>query len=148
MKQLLFNLLNTVEPYQVIKLAIGNNEIYVCREDALFPVAVRFIDYEPEMEQSNYFYSYEIENSFAYVSSHKVMLNNNEYLIDTEIVDVKYYDDYFYVVLGCVGGTSTHYIPYSSISYISIYDSNTMATCSKLVINYNKIQYELNKGGN
>ena len=146
MKKVLFDLLNDIEPYQVIKLAIGNNEIYVCRDDALFPMAVRFIEYEPEMEQSNYFYSYDISDSIDYVKTHKIMLNDSEYLIETEIVDVKYYDNYFYVVLGCVGGTSTHYIPYSSISYMSIYNSNSISVCSKPVISYNKIQYELYKG--
>lgn len=146
MKQLLFSLLESISPYEVVKLAIGNNEIYVCREDAVFPVAVRFIDYEPEMESTNYFYSYDTEDSIAYALSHKIVLNDDEYLIDTEIMSVNYYDDYFCVVLGCVGGTSTHYIPYDSISYMSMYDSNTMSTCSRRVVNYNKIQYELNKG--
>ena len=146
MKKVLFDLLNNIEPYQVIKLAIGNNEIYICRDDALFPIAVRFIEYDPEMEQSNYFYSYDISDSIDYVKTHKIILNDSEYLIETEIVDVKYYDNYFYVVLGCVGGISTHYIPYSSISYMSIYNSNSMSVCSRQVINYNKIQYELYKG--
>ena len=99
MKKVLFDLLNNIEPYQVIKLAIGNNEIYICRDDALFPIAVRFIEYDPEMEQSNYFYSYDISDSIDYVKTHKIILNDSEYLIETEIVDVKYYDNYFYVVL-------------------------------------------------
>lgn len=143
MKDILFDVLNKIEPYKIIKLNIGNNEIYVCREDSCFPMAIRFLDYEPEMEHANYFYSYNEEYSLEYVKTHKITLDNTDFLIESEILNVEYYDKYFYVTLNSVGGISTHYIPYDSVSYISIYDTYAMASSSKLVVNYNKIQYEL-----
>lgn len=146
MKDILFDVLNKIEPYKIIKLNIGNNEIYVCREDSYFPMAIRFLDYESEMEQTNYFYSYNEEHSLEYVKTHKITLDDTDFLIESEILNVEYYDKYFYVALNTVGGISTHYIPYDSVSYISIYDTYAMASGSKLVVNYNKIQYELNKG--
>ena len=145
MKDILFDVLNKIEPYKIIKLNIGNNEIYVCREDSCFPMAIRFLDYDPEMEHTNYFYSYNEEHSLGYVKTHKITLDDTDFLIESEILNVEYYDKYFYVTLNSVGGISTHYIPYDSVSYISIYDTYAMASSSKLVVNYNKIQYELNK---
>ena len=95
MKDILFDVLNKIEPYKIIKLNIGNNEIYVCREDSYFPMAIRFLDYESEMEQTNYFYSYNEEHSLEYVKTHKITLDDTDFLIESEILNVEYYDKYY-----------------------------------------------------
>ena len=149
MKELLFEILNKSEPYKLIKVAVANNEFYVCREDSCLPMAVRFLEYEPEMERSNYFYTYDQGETVNYVNSHKITLNEREFLIETEITNIEYYDDYFQVTLNSVGGTSEYYVSYDSISYLSHCSTNSISASatSKSVAEYNKIQYELNKGG-
>lgn len=146
MKDILFNVLDNLEPYKIIKLGINNSEFYICRADSCLPIAVRFLDYEPEMETSNYFYSYEQDYSSNYVNSHKVNFRSNDYLIETEISDIQYYNDYLHVTYNCVGGQSEYFISYDSISFIGCSDLNTVSASSKIVVEYNKIQYELNKG--
>ena len=147
MKDLLFKILNNLEPYMTIKVGVHNNEFYICRTDSYFPLAIRFLEYEPEMERSNYFFSYEQESNNEYVKSHKVNLHDRDYLIETEILDVQYHDSYFCVTYNCVGGKSEYFIPYESICFISHSDLNTISSGSSLTIEYNQIQYELNKGG-
>ncbi len=146
MKEVLFDLLEKIEPYNLIKLSIGNNEMYVCRDNAYFPMAVRFLEYEPEMSRSNYFYTYEPNDVTGYVDSHKITLDNNDYLIETELTTVEYYDDHIYIELNGIVGTSKYYVSYDSINYMSISSSNTMAASSRLVMQYNKLQYEMNGG--
>ncbi len=147
MKELLFEILNKSEPYKLIKVAVGNNEFYVCREDSCLPMAVRFIEYEPEMERENYFYTYEPDDAVEYVKTHKITLDEREYIIETELTNIKFYDDYFQVAINSVGGFSEYYVSYDSITYLSYCNTNSISASSKAVVKYNKIQYELNKGG-
>ena len=147
MKELLFEILNKSEPYKLIKVVVGNNEFYVCREDSYLPMAVRFIEYEPEMERANYFYTYEPDDTVEYIKTHKITLDEREYIIETELTNIKFYDDYFQLTLDSVGGVSEYYVSYDSITYLSYCNSNSISASSKVVTNYNKIQYELNKGG-
>lgn len=147
MKELLFEILDNLEPYKTIKIGVNNNEFYICRTDSCFPLAIRFLEYEPEMERSNYFYSYDQDCNNEYVKSHKVNLYDRDYLIETEIINMQYYDNYFCVTYNCVGGKSDYFIPYESISFISHNNLNTISAGSTLTIEYNKIQYELNKWG-
>lgn len=147
MKQLLFELLDKAKPYDLIKVVIGNNEFYICREDSFFPITIRFLEYDPEMENSNYFYSYSMDTSIDYVKSHKVNFRDRDYLIETEIININYYPDYIHLVLNCASGISDYFIPYDSITYLSTGNSGSVAYNSKIVCAYNKLSYELNKGG-
>ena len=147
MKELLFEILDNLEPYMTIKVGVHNNEFYICRTDSYFPLAIRFLEYDPTMETENYFFSYEQEHNKDYVKTHKVNLHDMDYLIETEIIDVQYHDNYFHVTYNCVGGKSDYFIPYDSISFIGHTGLNTISAGSTLTIEYNKIQYELYKGG-
>ena len=110
-------------------------------------MAVSSLRYEPEMEQENYFYGSR-QNAQEYIKTHKFIINDIELVIETEITHIEYTDDHIYLVLQGIDILQEHYIPYSSITFITkmkagFYNRN----CNDYVIEYNKIQYELNKGG-
>ncbi len=99
------------------------------------------------MEQSNYFYSHEPKKMHEYIKSHKFTIDEYDYIIENEIADIKYYNDYVYIMMIGLGGQYEYFIPYRSISCACLIQTNSASRCSNLnVIEYNKIQYELNKG--
>lgn len=147
MKKLLFDILNKIEPYELVRININNEELYVCREDACLPLAIRAIDYEPEMENGNYFYSQDVNELHRYIKSHKFSIEDYDYIIENELSYIKYYDDYIHITISSIGGEYKYFIPYSSITCICIMHSHSMSRCSSSnVIEYNKIQYELIRG--
>jgi hypothetical protein len=88
-----------------------------------------------------------METNIDYVKSHKVNFRDRDYLIETEIININYYPNYFHLVLNCVSGISDYFIPYDSITYLSTGNSSSVAYNSIIVCAYNKLSYELNKGG-
>lgn len=146
-KNIIFDILNKIKPYELIKIQINNEELYICREDAYFPLAIRSIDYEPEMENGNYFYSHNTEELHNYIKSHRYTLDENEYIIENEVTYIKYHDRYIHLAMASISGTYDYFIPYNSISCACLIHSNNMSRCCNGgILNYNKIQYELNKG--
>ena len=73
-KQLLFDILDTLQPYEILRVSLNSCDIYVCRTDAYLPLAVSSLRYEPEMEQDNYFYG-SSQNAQEYVKTHKFIIN-------------------------------------------------------------------------
>lgn len=140
-KELLFKILDTIEVYECVRISILNNDLYISRKDAHFPLALRFIHWEPEMD-ANYFYNEDSEYVEQYLKTHKVTVNNTDYVIEQELLDVKYYDDYIYMATRSIAGTCENYISYDSIDVISkINVKSPIFQCSSEVIKeYNKSQ--------
>ena len=99
------------------------------------------------MENGNYFYSHNTEELHNYIKSHRYTLDENEYIIENEVTYIKYHDRYIHLATASISGTYDYFVPYDSISYTCLIHSNNMSRCCNGgILNYNKIQYELNKG--
>ena len=147
MKDILFNLLNNSSPYRNFIINVDRNELHICRDDAHFPMAVHLLRFDPEMEQPGYFYSERSYNeNDEYVKSHKIIFQDTEYLIETELESISYYETYFHVKYNGLYGTREFVVPYDSINYIEFGLTNSITSASKIIEEYNEIQYELNKG--
>lgn len=83
----------------------------------------------------------------AYVDSHRVMLGDKEYIIESELVDIDYFDKYIYIKIMNTMGVQEYYLPYDSIDYIHAMNLECRVDrANHYAMKYNKIQYELNKG--
>lgn len=99
------------------------------------------------MENGNYFYSHNTEELHNYIKSHRYTLDENEYIIENEVTYIKYHDRYIHLAMASISGTYDYFVPYDSISCACLIHSNNMSRCCNGgILNYNKIQYELNKG--
>lgn len=144
-KELLFDILDTLQPHEILKLSLNNNDVYVCRQDAYLPLAVGSLRYEPEMEQENYFYG--SIHTQDYVKTHKFIINDMEFVIDSEITYIKYAEDHIHLIVQGIDMIQEHFIPYTAINLISKLNTGCYnRNCNSYTREYNKIQYELNKG--
>ena len=142
-KDILFDILKELEPYEFINVSINNNNFPLCKENALFPLACRLIDYDPEVP-ANYYYTEDEEYTMAYAQSHRIMLGDKEYLIESELLETKYYDKYVYLKIANMMGIQEYYIPYDSINYIHVMNLECRIDhANHYAMKYNKIQYEL-----
>lgn len=110
------------------------------------PLACRLVDYDPDIAP-NYYYTEDEEYTMAYVDSHRVMLGDKEYIIESELVDIDYFDKYMYIKIMNMMGVQEYYLPYDSIDYIHAMNLECRVDhANHYAMKYNKIQYELNKG--
>ena len=141
-KDIIFNILEELELYEIINVSINNNNFPLCKKNALLPLACRLIDYDPDVAP-NYFYTEDEEYATSYIDSHRVMLGDKEYLIESEL---DYCDKYIHLKVMNMLGIQEYYIPYDSINYIhAINLESRVDRANHYAMKYNKIQYELNK---
>ena len=94
-KDIIFNILEELESYEIINVSINNNNFPLCKKNALLPLACRLIDYDPDVAP-NYFYTEDEDYAMAYIDSHRVMLGDKEYIIESELSEIDYCDKYIY----------------------------------------------------
>ena len=103
------------------------------------------IDYDPDIAP-NYYYTEDEEYTMAYVDSHRVMLGDKEYLIESELLEIDYCDKYIYLKIMNMMGVQEYYVPYESINYIHTMNLECRSNhANHYAMKYNKIQYELYK---
>lgn len=144
-KDIIFNILEGLEPYEFVDISINNNNLPLCKKNALLPLACRLIDYDPDVAP-NYYYTEDEEYAVAYIESHRVMLGDKEYLIESELLEIDYYDKYIHLKIMNMMGVQEYYIPYNSINYIHAINLECRVDhANHYAMKYNKIQYELYK---
>ena len=143
MKKILFEILNDIEPYQVITVSIHHDYWTLCREDAIFPLATCIKRSDSPFNTGNIFRSFINEETAShyenYDLNHTIEYNEKKILIEKEILDIKYTNEYIKLTTQNQDGINTNYINYNSIDFIKI--KNVIA--DDLLEEYNKLQYEI-----
>ena len=146
MKNVLQDILKDIEPYQLITVSIRHDYWTLCREDAEFPLAVSV----KRLESPSYMYrsSYSLmdmvtpdiaEHYNKYDIDHTVEFNGVKMVIDGEILDIEYHDDYIKIIIKHADDTQVSYINYDSIDFIKVKKDEA----DNLLESYNKFQYEV-----
>ena len=146
MKNILQDVLKDIEPYQLITVSIRHDYWTLCREDAEFPLAVSV----KRLESPSYMYrsSYSLmdmvtpdiaEHYNKYDIDHTVEFNGVKMVIDGEILDIEYHDDYIKIIIKHADDTQVSYINYDSIDFIKVKKDEA----DNLLESYNKFQYEV-----
>ncbi len=120
----------------------NNSRFYICK-DINVPLATRLIPYENSMSEPDY-WARRDHRAADYLNSHIITFENEQYLIEEEITEVKYADDCIILSVEGISHAYTAYIPYQEISFftrnkINVYDSSG----SSLAEQYNKLLLEL-----
>ena len=120
----------------------NNSRFYICK-DIDIPIATRLIPYESEMSEPN-FWARRDSRTADYLNSHIITFENEQYVIEEEITEIKYTDECIMLSVEGISHSYTAYIPYQEISFftrnkINVYDS----TGSSLAEQYNKLLLEL-----
>ena len=146
MKNILQDVLKDIEPYQLITVSIRHDYWTLCREDAEFPLAVSV----KRLESPSYMYrsSYSLmdmvtpdiaEHYNKYDIDHTVEFNGVKMVIDGEILDIEYHDNYIKIIIKHADDTQVSYIKYDSIDFIKVKKDEA----DNLLESYNKFQYEV-----
>ncbi len=145
MKEVLFEVLKKIEPYQFITVSINHDYWTLCREDAIFPLAtcVKRKD-NPFNLRSHYSIFDAVDADTAesyekYESEHTIEYNGINIVVEKEILEIEYADTHIKLVTQTSDGINTTYVNYRSIDYIKVKDIVT----DRLVEDYNRLQYEI-----
>lgn len=144
MKKVLFDILNEIQPYELITVCINHDYWTLCRQDAIFPLAIdlKRIDSSFTINiQDRYLFNgldEEIANNIIqYESDHTIEYDNKKFVIEREILSIEYEDDYIKLSVQSEDGILTNYINYNSIDYIRLKTS----AADNLLEKYNELQY-------
>lgn len=145
-KQLLFELLDKIEPNELLELRISKqyHAVYLANKESILPLAIE-MRYEPEEEISleevyrQAFSERAIdEYEQKYVTDHTIMINERRYIIIEELIDFQLFDDYFTVTISNPDGTFTDYYKYDDIICIRIKHEGR----NPIIKEYNTLNYK------
>jgi hypothetical protein len=137
MKELILKLLSELQPYEYLIGVSRYTELVLIREDSILPYAVRMtpIDRRDYMRPT----SNDIQREESWCNDKHIQFKGQDFVIDLEITDIKYEDDYVVITRNSCYEPCIIYLPYSEISFIK---KNT--DTNDEVLSYNKFQWELN----
>ena len=146
MKNILQDVLKDIEPYQLIAVSIRHDYWTLCREDAEFPLAISV----KRLESPSYMFrsSYSLmdmvtpdiaEHYNKYDIDHTIEFDGVKMVIEGEILDIEYHDNYIKIVIKNADNTQVSYINYDSIDFIKVKQDEA----DNLLESYNKFQYEI-----
>ena len=146
MKNILQDVLKNIEPYQLIGVSIRHDYWTLCREDAVFPMAisVKRLESQAYMYRSSYSLMDMVTPDIAehynkYDIDHTIEFDGVKMVIEGEILDIEYHDNYIKIVIKNADNTQVLYINYDSIDFIKVKQDEA----DNLLENYNKFQYEM-----
>lgn len=127
-KKLLFELLDKVEPNDLLEIRIDRqyNNVYIANKQSVYPLAIEMQNYPNDMDERletvyrREFFIDDLPYTTKFLMDHTIILNEKKYIVSEELVDVQYFDDYFSVTTSNQTGISTTYFKYSSIKSIKI----------------------------
>ena len=147
-------LLDEIEPNEVlnVRMKSGYGTVFLANKASILPLALdmrRIHSHTSSMNALNVAYSEfsdlmppsQLDYEKDYEDSHKVIFNNIEYMIQEELLDIEYHDDYFAVTISCPNGIKTSYYKYDSIVAIE----RIRETATDYIIQYNKLNYQYKK---
>ena len=146
-KDLLFKLLDEIEPNELLEVKIGRSyhNVYVANVKSILPLAteIRYIDNDRSAIENAYmsFYDQRDQSQFElqYEKDHTIQFDDKEFIILEEIIDIEYKDDYFSITSYNTHEISTIYCKYEDITAIKrIHESY-----NPILDKYNKLNYKL-----
>ena len=148
MKNVLQDVLKNIEPHQLIAVSIRHDYWLLCREDAVFPLAISV----KRLESPSYMFrsSYSLmdmvtpdiaEHYDKYDIDHTIEFDGVKMVIEREILDIEYHDNYIKIITKNADDTQISYINYDSIDFIKVRED----IADNLLEKFNKFQYEINK---
>ena len=121
MKDLLFDVLDKLQPYEHVEAFVGAHYVPLCKPDATLPFILS-LSYEEEGYDNvhNYYCTddNEYERLHEYIQNNQIEMQGKNYLLSKQIVDIHYLDEYIYIEINSVRKKDHYYIPYSSINAI------------------------------
>ena len=145
MKEVLFEVLKKIEPYQFITVSINHDYWTLCREDAIFPLATSVKRKDNPFNLRSHYSIFDAvdadtaESYEKYESEHTIEYNGINIVVEKEILEIEYADTHIKLVTQTSDGINTTYVNYRSIDYIKVKDIVT----DRLVEDYNRLQYEI-----
>lgn len=136
-KDYIIKLLDEIEPYEYLIAVCNGREVYLCKEDSLFPFAVSI----SRLEYENYIAPIDVSDKFTIWSeSRRITFEGENYIIDKDISKIKYNEDMIIIEVMSFYTPGTHYLPYDSIDYIIKPKDK-----EDIIYKYNKFQWDMAK---
>lgn len=136
-KDYIIKLLDEIEPYEYLIAVCNGREVYLCKEDSLFPFAVSI----SRLEYENYIAPIDVSDKFTIWSeSRRITFEGENYIIDKDISKIKYSEDMIIIEVMSFYTPGTHYLPYDSIDYIIKPKDK-----EDIIYKYNKFQWDIAK---
>ena len=126
-KELLFKLLDELEPNQTLDIKVDYSYIVLANKDSILPLAIEmreaFTEEENDMQRA-YRDAFDLRTRTAYeekfIADHTIVFNDKRYVIYQELLDMQFYDDYFSVTIATPEDTHTVYHKYDDINVIKV----------------------------
>lgn len=136
-KDYIIKLLDEIEPYEYLIAVCNGREVYLCKEDSLFPFAVSI----SRLEYENYIAPIDVSDKFTIWSeSRRITFEGENYIIDKDISKIQYNEDMIIIEVMSFYTPGTHYLPYDSIDYIIKPKDK-----EDIIYKYNKFQWDIAK---
>ena len=136
-KDYIIKLLDEIEPYEYLIAICNGREVYLCKEDSLFPFAVSI----SRLEYENYIAPIDVSDKFTIWSeSRRITFEGENYIIDKDISKIQYNEDMIIIEIMSFYTPGTHYLPYDSIDYIIKPKDK-----EDIIYKYNKFQWDIAK---
>lgn len=136
-KDYIIKLLDEIEPYEYLIAICNGREVYLCKEDSLFPFAVSI----SRLEYENYMAPVDVPDKFTIWSeSRRITFEGENYIIDKDVSKIQYSEDMIIIEVMSFYTPGTHYLPYDSIDYIIKPKDK-----EDIIYKYNKFQWDIAK---
>ena len=147
MREILFKLLDEIEPNELltIKFREGYGSIHLANKESTLPLAIEMtlVREQNSLEEAYREFREDLINKYEenFIENHKIQLDNKNYIIYEELLDIEYFDDYFSVTISNIDGIFTSYYKYDDIINIRRNRKSERSYLQK----YNKLLYQYNK---
>ena len=136
-KDYIIKLLDEIEPYEYLIAICNSREVYLCKEDSLFPFAVSI----SRSEYENYMAPVDAPDTFTIRSeSRRITFEGENYIIDKDISKIQYNEDMIIIEVMSFYTPGTYYLPYDNIDYIIKPKDK-----EDIIYKYNKFQWDIAK---
>lgn len=151
-KELLFQLLDELEPNELLQLKFSHNYhlVFVTRKESILPLATEMRRNYNEDEnlvqayREAYFNNEIDEYEVKYIENHTIHLNDKEFTITEELIDLEYKDDYFMIKIANSEGIYTEYYKYNDIMAIKKVNESSRS----YLMEYNALNYKFKTNKN
>jgi hypothetical protein len=151
-KELLFQLLDELEPNELLQLKFSHNyhTVFVTPRESILPLATemrRNYNEDTDLVQSYreaYFNNEIDEYEVKFIENHTIHLNDKEFTITEELIDLEYKDDYFMIKIANSEGIYTEYYKYNDIMAIKKVNESSRS----YLMEYNALNYKFKTNKN
>ncbi len=143
-KQLLFQLLDEIQPNELLQIKFSHyNSVFLANKQSIFPLATEMrIQFPEDVDMvrayRTAFHTEDSAREAKYIENHTVHLNDNEFVITEELLDVQYEDNYFVITISNTDGIYTEYFKYDHIVAIK----KTNESHRAYLRDYNMLNYK------